>query len=419
MVERMKNDYPFFHRYLGSKENHGKTVIMLRNNDTPDYDMRMALQKKTLEEAGYNVYQIFIRIEKGLDIWCLHGDDCTYWTEEQKIPDLLSRTIYYSAMHKPLAPFRNYLSSRMLYKAIKCLVKEKIDVVHAHNLDMMPLAITLKKEYGCKIIYDMREMYAFMAGRGFSSTVEGYYLYKDKQMWKEADYVFTMEDVTYEWMSFLQSVLSKNKHVPIVTVANSRPLKYQRYREPTNLALELLFLGTISEPRFLQAAIEVVEEFRGQVKFILGGNVQTDNYYKKTIEMGKSNKYKHTSYIGQLPHSEVVPMTRKCDAVFCMIDPKQRNNARAMANKQHEAMVAGRPIIVTQGTHSGDITAKYNCGLVIPHTKQGLRDALNDLIHTPRLSVQLGKNGLNAAKTLFNWKLDSDRMLAAYEELLK
>jgi glycosyltransferase involved in cell wall biosynthesis len=306
----------------------------------------------------------------------------------------------------------------MLYKAIKYFVKEDIDVVHAHNLDTMPLAIRLKKEQGCKIIYDMREMYAFMAGRDLSSTVEGYYLWKDKQMWKHTDHVFTMEDVTYEWMPFLRSVLSKNKHVPITTVANSRPLKYERYREPSkNKPFTLLFLGTISKPRFIKEAIEVVEEFKGRIKFIIGVNVQSDPYYGEVVDMCK--KYKHSTYIGQLPHSQVVSMTRKCDAVFCMIDPAQKNNARAMANKQHEAMIAGRPIITTQGTHSGDMTIENDCGHIIPFDKGWLKAALINLLAHPDICTRMGKSGLKAAKTTFNWKLDSDRMLKAYKELLK
>lgn len=395
-----------------------KTVVMLRNNDTPDYDMRMALQKKTLEEAGYNVYQFFIRYDEGLKIWCLHGKESTYWSETEEIPLLYAHAMDYFAKFKPLVVFRNYLSSKMLYKAIKCLVKEHIDIVHAHNLDTMPLAIKLKKEYGCKIVYDMREMYAFMAGRDLSSTVEGYYLYKDKRMWKHADWVFVMEAVTYEWMPFLHHVLDKKRHVPISEVANSRPLKYQRYREPSkNKPFYLLFLGTISEPRFIKEAIGVVEGFRGQIKFIIGGNVQSDQYYRDVVRMCEN--YKHSTYIGQIPHSQVVPMTRRCDAVFCMIDPAQRNNARAMANKQHEAMVAGRPIITTQGTHSGDITVENDCGFTIPLSKMWLRNALTVFLSYPEISKEFGQNALKAAKDKYNWGEDSTRMLKAYKELVR
>ena len=395
-----------------------KTVVMLRNNDTPDYDMRPALQSKALEEAGYDVYQIFVRLEKGLNIWCIHGDESLQWTDVNWVSPVYSKTMQYCNMFKPLVVIRNYLTMKIMQNVIKTILKGKhIDIVHAHNLDTMPLAIKLKKEYGCKIVYDMREMYAFMAGRDLSSVVDGYYLYKDKQMWKHADYVFTMEDVDYDWLPFLRAVTSKKRYVPVTTVSNSRPLQYERYRETNNKKFYLLFLGTISSSRFLKEAIEVVEEFRGKIKFILGGNFQSDKYYRETIAMAK--KAKHTEYIGQIPHSQVVPMTRRCDAVFCMIDPAQKNNARAMANKQHEAMIAGRPIITTIGTHSGDMTIENNCGYVIPHEKRWLRMALHEFLATPEVSVACGMNGLKAAKEKHNWGKDKTRMLKAYKELLK
>jgi glycosyltransferase involved in cell wall biosynthesis len=304
-----------------------------------------------------------------------------------------------------------------LYKTVKHFVKEDIDVVHAVNLDIMPLAVKLKRKYGCKIVYDLLEMYAFMVSPKPGSAVEGYYLRKDKRMWKHVDYVFTMTDITYKWMSYLLSVLTKNKCPPIVTVANSKLLQYERYREPSrDRPFILLYLGTIAKSRFLKETIEVVETFGGKINFIIGGIPQTSLYYKEVVAMCK--KYKHSQFIGQIPHTEVIPMTRGCDAVLCMIDPKQRNSARALANKQHEAMVTGRPIITTQGTHPGNMTLENNCGYVIKYNKYWLHFALKAFFKYPQLSKVFGQNALQMAKNKYNWSFDAARMLAAYKELM-
>lgn len=383
---------------------------MLRNNDKPSYDYRMALQKKSLEDAGYNVYQIFIRYENGLNIWCLNNDKIVHYYESED--DLVSKTMNMFAKLKPLAPLRNILTMHLMYKFIDEHIL-CIDVVHAHNLDTIPLAIKLKKTYGCKIVYDMREMFAHMAGRGYSSVVVGYYLNKEKQMQKHTDWIFIMENMTHEW------VRNMNKKTPISLVMNSRPLMYKKYKKWDKDAepLTLLFLGTISQPRFISEAIDVVEKMNGRVKFYIGGCPQSDPYYHEVL--AKCKKVKHSDFIGQVACTSVVSITRQCDVVMCMLDPKQYNNGRAVANKQLEAMVAGRPIITSSGSYAGKITLDNKCGLVIKHCKAGLRVGLEYLLQEPKLRIKYGKNALKAAKKQYNWGIDSKRMLDAYKELLK
>jgi glycosyltransferase involved in cell wall biosynthesis len=386
-----------------------KTVVMLRNNDKPSYDMRMALQKKTLEDAGYNVYQIFIRYEQGLHIWCLNKHDTLHYHESED--ELISKTMNLFSKTKMLSPFRNILTMHLMYKFITSNIQE-VDIVHAHNLDTMPLAAKLKSKYRCKIVYDMREMYAHMAGRGFSSLVKSYYLKKEEQMQKYADWIFIMEDLTYDWCR-------KMSDTPISIVMNSRPLTYTKYKRWDKDAepLTLLFLGTISQPRFISEAIDVVENMNGRVKFYIGGCPQSDPYYHEVL--AKCKTAQHSDFIGQVPCTSVVPITRQCDVVLCMLDPKQYNNGRAIANKQLEAMIAGRPIITSAGSYAGKVTVDNNCGLSVSHFDGGLIVALEQLIQEPKLRIQYGKNALKAAKRQYNWGIDSKRMLDAYKELLE
>ena len=383
---------------------------MLRNNDTPHYDYRMHLQKQTLEGAGYDVYQIFIRHDNGLHMWCLHRDEITHYHESED--ELISKTMNALAKTKILAPLRNVLSMHLMHKFIDDHILG-IDVVHAHNLDMMPLAAKLKSTYGCKILYDMREMYAHMAGRGYSSTVIGYYMLKEKRMMKKADWLLIMEELTREW------VRKMNKKVPISLVMNSRPLIYKKYKQWDKAAepLTVLFLGTISQPRFLSEAIDVIEKMNGRVKFYIGGCKQSDPYYREVL--AKCKVVKHSDYIGQVPCTSVIPLTRQCDVVICMLDPVQYNNGRAVANKQLEAMCAGRPIITSTGSYAAKVTVDNNCGLSIEHCKAGLRVGLEYLLQEPKLRIRYGKNALNAAKKKYNWSMDEKRMLDAYKELLK
>ena len=78
-------------------------------------------------------------------------------------------------------------------------------------------------------------------------------------------------------------------------------------------------------------------------------------------------------------------------------------------------MVAGRPIIVTKGTRSGQITAEENCGLVIDFNKVALKLAILHLSDHPELCEQLGRNALKAALTKYNWEIDQKKLIEIYD----
>jgi len=105
-----------------------KTVLMIRNNDKPSYDLRMVLQKKTLEDAGYDVYQLFIRFEDGLNIWLLHKDDTVHYHESEN--DLISKTMGAATKVKVLAPLRNILTLYLMYKFIVKMFQRLMSFMH-------------------------------------------------------------------------------------------------------------------------------------------------------------------------------------------------------------------------------------------------------------------------------------------------
>lgn len=389
-----------------------KVVLMLRNNDTPSYDMRMALQKKSLDEAGYDLYQLFIRYENNkLNLWCLHNDENVYGIAD----NLTNVTMRCITVAKPLVPLRNMISMNILSKFIDKHIP-KPDIIHAHNFDMMPFAIKLKKKYKCKLIYDMREYWDKMAGRGYSSAIREYLRTRDRHVWKYADSILVMEQLMFD---YYRPQIPGN--IPITVVMNTKPLTYKKWKAPPSVQsgtpFVLLFLGTIGNQRFLKEAIEVVETFKGKVRLLIGGCKQSGKYYKTVVKM--CNESKHSHFIGQLPQSQVIPMTQFSDCVLNITNPNDFNNSRATCNKQFEAMVAGRPIISSCGTESGRITAEYECGTVAPYSKRHLKYAIRQLVQYPNNCARYGKNALDTAKSTFNWEIDSNRMLKAYKKLVE
>ena len=288
--------------------------------------------------------------------------------------------------------------------ALRLYNEEPFDVIHCHDLSSLPIGVKLKKKIGLPLIYDAHEIWGYMVAKDLPWWK--YYLWKEKKLLKFIDHMIVTNPAR---MGFY-----KDKGVENITVVdNCKHLISRKYVSPDNKIFTLLYIGMLSPVRFLLELVDVVKNLDG-VKCIIGG-VGKPDYVEKLKQ--KCNETDNVKFIGKVPTDEVIPMTKNSDAVFCMIAPWDKNDITASTNKQFEAMACGRPIIVTKGTYSGEITEKEKCGLVIDYTKKALKDAIIKLRDNPKLREELGKNALKAAIEKYNWEKQEEKLLKVYEEL--
>jgi glycosyltransferase involved in cell wall biosynthesis len=344
-----------------------KVLILIYDSMT--YDTRAMQQRKTLQKAGYEVTSIFINPRNSNQTM-----DIIYQNDEIKT-------------EQPVE-----------FKYIG-----EFDIIHAHFLAGLNLANKLNKKHKAKIVYDMLEFW-----RADSNTmVQQEPLYTPFE--NNINTILVEGKPMYD---FCRPQISKD--IPMHIVHNTKPLMYKKYCKPDNEKFTFIFLGCISESRFIREAIEVIEEFNN-VRLILGVTTQGCTYKHNAINLAKEAN--NTNWIGEINCKDVIPMTRKADCVLCMINANNFNNRLSLANKQFEAMLTGRPVVCSENTYSGYITTKYNTGIVIPHDKESLRRAIKKLIANESLCKMYGEHGLQLARERFNWNVDEKVMLKAYKEL--
>jgi glycosyltransferase involved in cell wall biosynthesis len=148
------------------------------------------------------------------------------------------------------------------------------------------------------------------------------------------------------------------------------------------------------------------------VRLVLGGS-------KKLTPIVRERCARHlnTPFLGVVPNERVLPMTLEAHAVHAMLDPGHRISSVGISNKMYEAMVTGRPSIVTEGLLMADIVEREKCGLTVPYTMDGFRGAVETLRDDPDLAERLGRNGLAAAKREYNWGAEQRKLVAVYEGL--
>jgi glycosyltransferase involved in cell wall biosynthesis len=198
---------------------------------------------------------------------------------------------------------------------------------------------------------------------------------------------------------------------PATLVRNTSEHILDTYLPPLGGPFTVLYVGTLHPSRFLLPAIEVIGEMP-DARLVLGGGKALASEVADACK-----RHPNTEYLGIVPNERVLPMTVDSHAVLSMFDPTHRINQVGLPNKIFEAMAAGRPSITTHGLPMGDLVEEEECGVAVPYSTEGFREAVVRLRDNPDLAERLGRNGLAAAKREYNWAAESRKLVRLYEDL--
>lgn len=358
-------------------------------------DPRVSREAKSLIDNGHEVTVI---------VWDRKND----YPEHEVVDGVNLIRIHNNRLMKllPNDLFRNPLWWRTAYKKALELYKTnkfKFDVVHCHDLDTLQAGVWLKKKTNAKLIYDAHEIFGYMISRDMPKVVVKAAFWMEKRLIKNVDRVITVNEPLKK---YFKSITYKS----ITVVMNCKDLISEEYQPPKNEVFTICYIGVLHKSRMFPEIVDVIGNIEN-VKLVIAG--KKENLYDDVKERCK--KYDNVEFLGAIPFDEVIPKTLRSDVVVCMVNPNDLNNKIAIANKQFEAMVCGRPIIYTKRTYGGDMTEELKCGLTVRYDKELLKKAIIKLRDNPKLCEELGKNGLKAAKEEYNWKKQEKKLLKVYE----
>ena len=281
----------------------------------------------------------------------------------------------------------------------------KFDVVHCHDLDTLKPGVQLKKKIGCKLVFDAHEIFGYMIQKNnpLASKVA---FHMEKKLIKHVDHIITVDDPFKEYYEKLSGKT-------VTRVMNCKSLVFDKYEPTKNKTFTVIYIGIMIKRRFFPDIIDLVGESK-DVKLILAG--KKEGLYDEMKEYAK--KYKNVEFLGTIPSKDILRRTREADATFILVDGSNKQAKIVVFNKQFEAMVCGRPIIITKDTYAGEMTEKLKCGLAVEYSKEAVKEAIIKLKANPDLCERLGQNAFNAAKKQYNWDIEKKNLLKVYEEIL-
>lgn len=280
----------------------------------------------------------------------------------------------------------------------------KPDVVHCLNWDTLLPAILAKRMLGCKVIYQALDSLGGSYNGKLKLRIPARMIEKLTAKW--ADEIFVVSEPFLD--IFHRGIVIYN--IPEDTGVNPKS-KEGRFT--------LFYGGNISDARLIRK-VAVATKMLG-VRFVLAGKEMDVGVIDYAVSQG-------AEYIGVISHDELIRQTLESDAIICLSDMRIPDFKMSMPNKLFEAMMCGKPIIVTGGTPMARLVSQERCGLILDKIYDPLdydlpaAELIYDLegalvaLQSKQFRDRLGQNGRKAYERQYNWEKESKKLLEMYEQ---
>jgi len=374
-----------------------KKIAMVLGHDLliPNVDTRVYREAIALIKAGYEV-TVFCwsrRLEKYETKWEVEKDgikvvrvfedlDGSFFSKVKSFKQALKKLEEKVRMYEP-------------------------DLIHAHDLEILDVAVNIKKNTGTKIIFDSHEDWPMME-RVQNWFIGKYYERKQKKLIGKVDALLTVSDELALRLGG-GTVLYNSELLETV----NKPVLHDRFGLDGIVAG---YIGALRRP-ILEELLDAASKVNALSVLIVGGPPKGQSGYSNMIEELEEvavAKGANAKFTGPLPYSMMNECYAACDILMVGHYVDERLRDYALPKKLLDAMAYKVPAIVGPYEARQKIVERYECGIVTKDWAEALTTLANDR----ELREEMGEKGYKAFKMNYSWELQEKKMLNVYDDLL-
>ena len=297
-------------------------------------------------------------------------------------------------------------------KFIYYVTKLKPDIIHAHDLNMLPTAYITNLITRSILIYDTHEVSLDREGY---KNIKFFVYYVEKILLPRVSTVITTTRLRAKFFSRFYKI-------KMPTVLYNQPrfveLKKQNViREKLDLKLNwpiVLYQGGIQQNRGLETLVSVIPEIKNAY-FVFIGNGRLKPHLQNMVENLCISE--RVFFIDTVPLVELLNFTASASIGIQPIENTCFNHFSTDSNKLFEYIIAGLPIIASNMPEIKKIVSKYNVGEIFQNgNKTELSTKINKFIDHPDLVEKYRQNSIAARRHLC-WETQESKLIDIYKKI--
>lgn len=358
----------------------------------PPFDTRIFhKQAKTLVRAGYDVTLI-----------------------AQHERDEVVDGVKIIALPRP----RNRLARmfNLTWKAFRLARRERADVYHFHDPELLPWARLLGLVTRAKVIYDVHEdvpqdvltkgwIPAFCRG-GTAAVVD----ILERRLASGCDAIVTATEA-------ISRRFAKERTAVIHNYPDLEAFPKPASKTRPNGESLLVYVGAITRERGAREMIEAMALLsrRLKVRLELYGRFLPPELETCLLQ---STARARIVPAGWQPWRVAWARAQDADAALLLFHPGP-NHTEALPTKLFEYMAAGLPVVASRFPLWERIITECQCGLTVdPLSPREIAEAVGHLVAHPEEAQRMGRNGREAVQQRYNWETEAKKLLDLYSRLL-
>ena len=298
-------------------------------------------------------------------------------------------------------------------------------IIHAHDLTGLPPAVLYKIIFPkVKIIYDSHELFPEAAKDKLNNIFGFVFLYFEKFLGKFINLLIGASPLQ---LKILGERIKKPQYCVLnvpdlemimkkINIENlsPHPLRYDMQRK-----VKVVYSGSVLPYRgydeFVKSASYVLKKSSNFEFWIVGDGI----YLKKVKELVKMhNLIDHFRFKGAVPFIELLKLTHSCEIAIGLYDDIKNNNIM-ISNKIFEYMLVGIPFLYTNLKSSQPYLKTVQAIKIdFPLDPKKIAEKILYLANNKNLQCEISKKGRSLIIEKLNWKNESEKLAAAYKELL-
>lgn len=339
------------------------------------------------------------------------------WDRSGKSPRVEVRDAIHIQRIRTSAPDSSSLKSLPRFlgfarSAIATLKKMPFDILHCHNLQLLPLGYYLKRTKKVPLIFDSCEPDYFAL---YPNFLHGGISFLEKVMSRQADVIFVHNE--YQLQKYCRM---GNSRVLLIGSYPTMSMLENTVEKPVNQ--DKIIIGRIGSIYHDNGIEEILEAFRLLVKrdervfLFLAGRVF--DAYQEEFDRLTAGMEDRVIVHGKFDSSEMASLYSQID-LSIMVYKRSLWFKNITPTKFFDSLAFGVPVIVSDMGGLKEILARYQCGVVVDERNpEAVADAVHEVIENQELRYRMGLTGKQAIKDEFNWERMQKKLIKAYGDLL-
>ncbi|MDI6698939.1 MAG: glycosyltransferase family 4 protein [Candidatus Saccharicenans sp.] len=326
----------------------------------------------------------------------------------------------------PLPKSRNRLQ-RMLgltSKAFHLAFRQRADIYHFHDPELIPIGMLLTLVTKAKVIYDVHEDYVqhMLFKEWFPSSlrrIASWFMWQiEKISARSFAAIITPTDAITERFQKLRARKVRTLHnFPLLEFGSANS-----HETVLTLQFDLIHTGTLSSPRlsFMFSVARELKQMGYNFKWcILGASPEMIKWAESEMKKEGPDISENFVFIEKVPHTVVCRylLQSKIGVNHHLAEPRF---LAAIPVKVFEYMACGLPVISSDLPLLRKLLGGKNCAILVrPGDVGAFANSVKYLLDNPVVAGEMGTKGMELIKEKYNWEKEEENLLSLYQELLE